>query len=139
MNEEEKKVVEHLKETSKDRMIIPLDDEILIAVNLIEKLQKENEQLHKSILEGIIIENIPFQNYQLDILRETFIPIWRIEKLIKELKQDDINMTRKYKEKKNITGELLGIDKVRVKAYREKTREIKEKLQKLLIDWKKGK
>lgn len=98
MNEEEKKVVEHLKETSKDRMIIPLDDEILIAVNLIEKQQKQ------------------------------------IEKLIKELKQDDINMTRKYKEKKNITGELLGIDKVRVRAYREKTREINEKLHKLLIE-----
>lgn len=45
MNEEEKKVVEHLKKTSKDRTIIPLDDEILIAVNLIEKLQKENEEL----------------------------------------------------------------------------------------------
>lgn len=61
------------------------------------------------------------------------------EKLKEELKEDDINMTRKYKEKKNITGELLGIDKVRVRAYREKTREIKEKLQKLLSDWKKGK
>lgn len=56
------------------------------------------------------------------------------EKLIEELKQDDINMTRKYKEKKNITGELLDIDKVRVRAYREKTREIKEKLHKLLIE-----
>lgn len=99
-----------------------------------EKLQKENEQLHKFILEGITIENSPFQNYQLDFLRENFIPIRRIENLIKELKQDDINMTRKYKEKKNITGELLGIDKVRVRAYREKTREIKEKLQKLLSD-----
>lgn len=109
------------------------------VLNELDRLKKENEQLHKSILEGIIIENIPFQNYQLDFLRETFIPIWRIEKLIKELKQDDINMTRKYKEKKNITGELLGIDKVRVRAYREKTREIKEKLQKLLSDWEKGK
>lgn len=47
MNEEEKKVVEHLKKTSKDRTIIPLDDEILIAVNLIEKLQKENENLSR--------------------------------------------------------------------------------------------
>lgn len=103
------------------------------------ELKKENEQLHKFILKGITIENSPFQNYQLDILRENFIPIWRIKNLIKELKQDDINMTRKYKEKKNITGELLGIDKVRVRAYREKTREIKEKLQKLLSDWEKGK
>lgn len=110
-----------------------------IVLNELDRLQKENEQLHKFILEGITIENSPFQNYQLDILIENFIPIWRIKNLIKELKQDDINMTRKYKEKKNITGELLGIDKVRVRAYREKTREIKEKLQKLLSDWKKGK
>ena len=108
-------------------------------LNELDRLQKENEQLHKFILEGITIENSPFQNYQLDILMENFIPIWRIKNLIKELKQDDINMTRKYKEKKNITGELLGIDKVRVRAYREKTREIKEKLQKLLSDWEKGK
>lgn len=112
---------------------------VLKIREIIEKLQKENEQLHKFILEGITIENSPFQNYQLDILRENFIPIWRIKNLIKELKQDDIDMTRKYKEKKNITGELLGIDKVRVRAYREKTREIKEKLQKLLSDWKKEK
>ena len=105
-----------------------------LLVENIEKLQKENEQLHKFILEGITIENSPFQNYQLDFLRENFIPIRRIENLIKELKQDDINMTRKYKEKKGITGELLGIDKVRVRAYREKTREIKEKIQKLLND-----
>lgn len=44
MKEEEKKIVEHLKKISKDRTIIPLDDEILIAVNLIEKLQRENEK-----------------------------------------------------------------------------------------------
>lgn len=67
-------------------------------------------------------------------IKENYISVEKIENLIKELKQDDINMTRKYKEKKNITGELLGIDKVRVRAYREKTREIKEKLQKLLSD-----
>lgn len=53
MNEEEKKVVEHLKETSKDRMIIPLDDEILIAVNLIEKQQKQIEELNIRLQEEI--------------------------------------------------------------------------------------
>lgn len=53
MNEEEKKVVEHLKKTSKNRTIIPLDDEILIAVNLIEKLQKENEELKNKLLDTL--------------------------------------------------------------------------------------
>lgn len=145
MNEEEKKAVEFIRDLITwdiRQYLYPNKEEcnnLEIILNLIEKLQKENEQLHKFILKGITIENSPFQNYQLDILRENFIPIWRIKNLIKELKQDDINMTRKYKEKKNITGELLGIDKVRVRAYREKTREIKEKLQKLLSDWKKGK
>lgn len=141
MNEEEKKAVEilntfELRRKTKNYKEISLEDSqsVEIVLNLIEKLQKENEELRKFILEGITIENSPFQNYQLDILRENFIPIWRIKNLIKELKQDDINMTRKYKEKNNITGELLGIDKVRVRAYREKTREIKEKLQKLLIE-----
>lgn len=141
MNEEEKKAVEilntfELRRKTKNYKEISLEDSqsVEIVLNLIEKLQKENEELRKFILEGITIENSPFQNYQLDILRENFIPIWRIKNLIKELKQDDINMTRKYKEKKNITGELLGIDKVRVRAYREKTREIKEKIQKLLND-----
>lgn len=69
-------------------------------------------------------------------IKENYISVEKIENLIKELGQDDINMTRKYKEKNNITGELLGIDKVRVRAYREKTREIKEKIQKLLIETK---
>lgn len=58
MNKEEKEAVEHLKETSKDRMIIPLDDEILIAVNLIEKLQKENEELKNKLKEKDKIINL---------------------------------------------------------------------------------
>lgn len=142
MNDEEKKAVEFIRDLiawDVRQDLCPNKEEcknLEIILNLIEKLQKENEELRKFILEGITIENSPFQNYQLDILKENFIPIWRIEKLIEELKQDDINMTRKYKEKKNITGELLGIDKVRVRAYRENTREINEKLHKLLIETK---
>ena len=109
MNEEEKKAVEFIRD--------------LITWDVRQYLCPNKEECKN--LE-IILNLIEKQQKQ-------------IEKLIKELKQDDINMTRKYKEKKNITGELLGIDKVRVRAYREKTREIKEKLQKLLSDWEKGK
>lgn len=98
---------------------------VLKLCEIIDKLQKENEELKKIHIQD---------NKRLDFIIEHSIPAQKIENLIKELKQDDINMTRKYKEKNGITGELLGIDKVRVRAYREKTREIKEKLQKLLND-----
>lgn len=75
MNEEEKEVVEHLKKTSKDRMIIPLDDEILIAVNLIEKLQKENEELKA--------DNYELNNIITDLLEN--IPIQKIKDKIEEI------------------------------------------------------
>lgn len=50
-----------------------------------ERLLKENEQLHKFILEGITIENSPYQNYQLDFLRENFIPVQKVKAKIEEL------------------------------------------------------
>lgn len=145
MNEEEKKALKVINARTRrllDELEIEkedMSDEPKIAylmqeiranktiLNLVEKLQKENEELKERIREHTLLIS-PYY------VKENFIPIQRIENLIKELKQDDINMTRKYKEKNNITGELLGIDKVRVRAYREKTREIKEKLQKLLSD-----
>lgn len=135
MNDEEKKAIEELSKKAvfcnyEERdypNMICFKKDMLIVLNLIEKLQKENEELKERIREHTLLIS-PYY------VKENFIPIQRIENLIKELKQDDINMTRKYKEKNNITGELLGIDKVRVRAYREKTREIKEKLQKLLSD-----
>lgn len=145
MNEEEKKALKVINARTRrllDELEIEkedMSDEPKIAylmqeiranktiLNLVEKLQKENEELKERIREHTLLIS-PYY------VKENFIPIQRIENLIKELKQDDINMTRKYKEKNNITGELLGIDKVRVRAYREKTREIKEKIQKLLND-----
>ena len=66
MNEEEKKVVEQLKKTSKGRTIIPID-EILIAVNLIEKLQKENEQLQTEV-NSLKEDNEKYQELELQIL-----------------------------------------------------------------------
>lgn len=104
-----------------------LDQAIEHILSDYKRVLKENEELKEKIREHTLLIS-PYY------VKENFIPVQKIENLIKELGQDDINMTRKYKEKKNITGELLGIDKVRVRAYREKTREINEKLHKLLSD-----
>ena len=80
MNEEERKVVEHLKETSKDRTIIPIDDEILIAVNLIEKLQKENEELEEINNELEAEKNEAIRRYNFET-----IPIKKVKDKIEYL------------------------------------------------------
>lgn len=120
-----------------------LDQAIEHILSDYKRVLKDNEELKNEIMEKEL-EIVGKEEYtkasmgeiieQYYTANEDCITKQKIEKLIEELKQDDINMTRKYKEKKNITGELLGIDKVRVRAYREKTREINEKLHKILIE-----
>ena len=91
---EEKKVVEHLKKTSKDRTIIPLDDEILIAVNLIEKLQKENEELGISNKYTIHLTdkqyNVVIENAQNDINQKWIQKVK--DKIEKEIKYHERNI-----------------------------------------------
>ena len=123
MNEEEKKVVEHLKETSKDRIIIPLDDEILIAVNLIEKLQKENEELNKENehLHREINRRIKLKIENEKIVDTQFIYKQKIEDKIEELNQyykkeiypslyqwGDITITEHYDEMIALLQEIIG-------------------------------
>lgn len=58
-----------------------------------ERVLKDNEELRKFILEGVKIEpNSPYQNYQLDFLRKNFIPIKKIQDMIKELEQELKNL-----------------------------------------------
>ena len=116
MNEEEKKVVEPLKETSKDRIIIPLDDEILIAVYLIEKLQKENEELKEINNELEAEKNEAIRRYNFET-----IPIQKVKDKIEELNQyykkeiypnlyqwRDITITEHYDEMIELLQEIIG-------------------------------
>lgn len=133
MNEEEKKVVEHLKKTSKNRTIIPLDDEILIAVNLIEKLQKENEELKNKLLdtlEGqkVIKEETP------QYIKENYIPIQQIKDTIDRIDYD-IKKTKEIISKNtNIYATYRKNDYqiVRLRAMNTKSLDIKKRLQELI-------
>lgn len=124
MNEEEKEVVEHLKKTSKDRMIIPLDDEILIAVNLIEKLQKENEELKA--------DNYELNNRITDLLEN--IPVQKIKDIIDRIDYD----IKKTKEIISNNSNIYTSDRrndyqiARLRAMNTKSLDIKKRLQELI-------
>ena len=54
-----------------------------------DKLTYENEELKKFIFEGIIIEpHSPYRNYQLDFLRENFIPVQKAKDKIEKLNDE---------------------------------------------------
>ena len=55
-----------------------------------------------------------------------------IQNIIKQLKRDEENITKKYKESKNINCYLSAYDRIRIRAYRTKTKEIRERLEKVI-------
>ena len=93
MNEEERKAVEilntfELRRKTKNYKEISLEDSqsVEIVLNLIEKLQRENEELKKFIIEGItVVPYSPYKNYRLDFLRENFVSKKKIKDKIEEL------------------------------------------------------
>ena len=63
-------------------------------LNELDRLQKENEELRKFILEGVTIEKSPYQNYRLDFLRENFIPIKEIKEKFKKINETKIDINK---------------------------------------------
>lgn len=83
MNDEEIKVIEHLKKVAEERTIIPLDDEIAIVLNLIEKQKAEieNKDIALRECERNLIEE-----------RQNRIKEDKIINLMAEDKYENINM-----------------------------------------------
>lgn len=143
MNEEEKEAIITLIDSSnisliRDGTIVTENKTINIILNLIDKLQKENKELEKYLitqnceinrlnLEKIREERTDLENYKLN-----YIPKSKIEELIYQLEKDEENITKKYKEGKGINCYLSNFDRIRIRAYRTKTKEIKERIKKLL-------
>lgn len=100
MNDEEKKAVEFIRDLiawDVRQDLCPNKEEcknLEIILNLIEKLQKENEELRKFILEGVTIEKSPYQNYRLDFLMENFIPIKEIKEKFKKINETKIDLNK---------------------------------------------
>lgn len=84
MNEEEKKAIEKFKFCGGNFVLDKESSKVVL--NLIDKLQKENDELKKFITEGITIEpNSSYKNYQLNFLRENFISKQKIKDKIGDL------------------------------------------------------
>lgn len=91
MNEEEKKAVELLEDIKNNswttKYIMSSDSKNAeLLLNLIEKLQRENEELKKFITEGITVApHSTYKNYRLDFLRENFVSKKKVKDKIEEL------------------------------------------------------
>ena len=81
-----------------------------------------------------IFGNVPIENINKiqEYINKNYISKLKIEELIYQLEKDEENITKKYKEGKGLNCYLSAIDRVRIRAYRTKTKEIKERIQKLL-------
>lgn len=102
MNEEEKKAIEFIKnlitwDVRQD--LCPNKEEcekLETILNLIEKLQKENEELKKFITEGITVApHSPYKNYRLDFLRENFVSKRRIKNEIAKMQEEYNKLDKK--------------------------------------------
>lgn len=109
MNEEEKKVIEFLKENMlyyeeiDTSILLDINSKHKILLNLIEKLQKENE--------GLKADNYELNNRITDLLED--IPIQRVKDKIEELNKKILDAERfderilKYRYQKQVLQELI--------------------------------
>lgn len=95
MNEEEKKAIEildtfELRRKTKNYKEISLEDSqsVEIVLNLIEKLQKENEELNKLHMQD---------NKHLDFIMKHSIPIQKVKGKIEELKSNPLKIKQNDK------------------------------------------
>lgn len=128
MNEEEKIAVEFVKERTKElKKYAKRENELIyddIVLNLIEKLQKENEELKA--------DNYELNNRITDLLEN--IPIQKVKDIIDRIDYD-IKKTKEIISKNtNIYASYRKNDYqiVRLRAMNTKSLDIKKRLQELL-------
>ena len=128
MNEEEKIAIEFVKERTKElKKYAKRENELIyddIVLNLIEKLQKENEELKA--------DNYELNNRITDLLEN--IPIQKVKDIIDRIDYD-IKKTKEIISKNtNIYASYRKNDYqiVRLRAMNTKSLDIKKRLQKLL-------
>lgn len=107
MNEEEKKAVEKIKEIIECFYCFPNPTSIElkdcdcstleIALNLIEKLQKENEELKETYKSEKKMKNKYVKLYQDLLLKENVIPTQKVKDRIEKLKNNPLKIKQNDK------------------------------------------
>ncbi len=128
MNEEEKKAIERIEDTfysdlgkgiNKFQKITLYEDsikDVRIVLNLLEKLQKENEELKETYKSEKKMKNEYVKLYQDLLLKENVIPIQKVKDKIEEYK----NILKTCNKAKDID---------RIKAINERILELEELLE----------
>lgn len=98
MNEEEKKAVEILntfefRSKTRNYKKISLEDSksVKIVLNLLEKLQKENEELKEIYISEKNMKNEYVKLYQDLLLKENVIPVQKVKDEIAELQKMNVD------------------------------------------------
>lgn len=129
MNEEEKEEFKRIKKQFQETWLD--DDDIKFLVNSIEKLQKENEELHKEIDQ---MKSLDIYKLVEDWETGQLIPIQKIKDIIDRIDYD-IKKTKEIISKNtNIYASYRKNDYqiVRLRAMNTKSLDIKKRLQELL-------
>lgn len=82
-----------------DNYIKPIGETLQDKINLLQeelfKEKEKNKELDKFIKEGITIEpNNPYKNFQLNYLRENFIPKSKVEENLKKAINNEIDLSK---------------------------------------------
>lgn len=93
-----------------------------------------NEKEVKEIIENMSDEELnEYTFFIAQTMTEKYEELFSdVQNIIKQLKKDEENITKKYKQGKNINCYLSRYDRIRIRAYRTKTKEIRERLEKII-------
>lgn len=133
MTKEQEEAIEYLKKYTKWETFGErnLEKDIITILNLVDKLQEENEELIETYKSEKKMKNEYVKLYQDLLLKENVIPIQRVKDIIDRIDYD-IKKTKEIILNNRRDYQRNDYQIVRLKAMNTKSLDIKKRLQKLL-------
>lgn len=133
MTKEQEEAIEYLKKYTKWETFGErnLEKDIITILNLVDKLQEENEELTETYKSEKKMKNEYVKLYQDLLLKENVIPVQKVKDIIDRIDYD-IKKTKEIISNNRRDYQRNDYQIVRLKAMNTKSLDIKKRLQKLL-------